>query len=202
MELRFTRITLNQPAHETIDFGLNCRCGRHARMLPEPRKVENPFLRESTAQRGIRVARPPCVGYDTRMFKLMVGVLVGLFLVGAGWWYYSDGGKKDPVDGFQDAVKYQTKQTTKAVTEKIENSVNTIKEEFNDAAILASIKTKFFKEDTLDGLKIEVDVENGVVKLNGTVSSPEARALAIKLVRETDGVKKYIPTLKVVLPKD
>ncbi len=134
------------------------------------------------------------------MFKMMVGVLVGLGLVGAGWWYYSNGGRKDPIDGFQDAIKYQTRQATKAVSEKIGESVDSITEEFNDATLLASIKTKLFREKTLDGLKIDVDVENGVVKLKGTVPSPEARALAIKLVRETEGVKKYGSDLIIVRP--
>ncbi|GEM_PF-2102713 len=134
------------------------------------------------------------------MFKLMVGVLVGLGLVGAGWWYYSDGGRKDPVNGFEDAVKYQTKQAAKAVSDKIGESVDSIKGELNDATLLASIKTKLFREKTLDVLKIDVDVENGVVNLKGTVPSLEARALAIKLVRETDGVKKYSADLKIVRP--
>lgn len=132
------------------------------------------------------------------MFKMMVGVLVGLGLVGAGWWYYSNGGRKDPVDGFQDAVKYQTRQATKAVSDKIGKSVDSLTGEFNDATLLASIKTKLFREKTLDGLRIDVDVENGVVNLKGTVPTPEARALAIKLVRETEGVKKYSSNLTVV----
>lgn len=146
------------------------------------------------------VAAGPGVCYDVCMFKLMVGVLVGLVLVGAGWWYYSDGGKKDPVDGFQDAIKYQTRQATKAVSAKIGESVDGLKEEYTDARVLASIKTQFFKEDLLDGLKIDVDVEDGFVSLKGTVPSLEARALAIKLTRDTEGVIKTRADLKIVRP--
>lgn len=146
------------------------------------------------------MAAGPGVCYDTGMFKMMVGVLVGLVLVGAGWWYYSDGGKKDPMDGFQDAMEYQARQATKAVTSKIGESVDDLKEEYTDAKVLASIKTQFFKEDLLDGLKIDVDVEDGFVSLKGTVPSPEARALAVKLARDTAGVERITANLKVVRP--
>lgn len=149
---------------------------------------------------AFKVAAAIRVCYDITMFKMMIGVIVGLALVGAGWWYYSDGGRKDPVDGFTDAVKYQTKEATRAVTEKIGESVEDIKEEYTDARVLAAIKSKFFKEETLDGLKIDVDVENGYVSLKGNVPSPEARALAIKLVRETEGVKKYRANLLIDRP--
>ena len=146
------------------------------------------------------MAAPPSNCYTGGMFKMMIGVIIGLALVGAGWWYYSDGGRKDPVDGFTDAVKYQTREATKAVTDKIEGSVEDLKEEYTDTKILAAIKAKFFKEKTLDGLKIDVDVEDGLVLLKGVVPSPEARALAVRLVRETEGVRKYRVNLVVERP--
>ena len=136
------------------------------------------------------------------MFKLMLGVLIGFALVAAGWWYYSDGGKRDPVDGFTDAVKYQTREATKAVTDKIEESLENVKEGISDATILATVKAKLLKEKSLSGLDIDVDVEDGKVNLSGTVPHPDARATAIRLVRETDGVKKYSANLKVVRPKN
>ena len=136
------------------------------------------------------------------MFKLMVGIIIGVGLVVAGWWYYSDGGKRDPVDGFTDAVKHQTREATKAVTDKIDESVDSVKTEISDATILATVKAKLLKEKSLSGLDINVDVENGKVTLTGTVPHPDAQATAARLVRETDGVRKFSMNLKVVRPKN
>lgn len=145
------------------------------------------------------------------MFKSMVVILIALVLIGAGWWYYSNGGTKDPVEGFQDAVKYQTKRAGQAVEqtigstvddlkESIDNTGNTLKAEINDATLLATIKAKLITEKSLDGFKIQVEVDKGVVNLNGSVPTLEARSLAIKLARETDGVKGLHANLKLVRP--
>jgi len=142
------------------------------------------------------------------MFKLFVGIIIGLALVAAGWWYYSDGGRRDPVEGFQDAVKYQGKKAVQAVEDKVGESVDDLKvsidktgqrigQEISDATLLATIKAKLFHEKSLHGLDINVDVEKGVVSLKGTVSSLEARATAVKLARETDGVKNVTADLKL-----
>ncbi len=134
------------------------------------------------------------------MLKLLIGVIVGLTLVVVGWWYYSDGGRRDPVDGFQDAVQYQGRKAAEAVGEKVDRSLEELKagideagtrigQEVSDATLLATIKTKLVREKNLDGFDINVDVERGRVLLRGTIPSEEARVLAIKLARETDGVK-------------
>jgi len=134
------------------------------------------------------------------MFKLLIGVVVGLALVAAGWWYYSDGGRRDPVDGFQDAVKYQSKKAVSAVEEKVDQSIDELKDgidqagarlsqEVSDATLLVNIKARLVREQKLDGFDINVDVDQGKVLLRGTIPSEEARVLAIKLARETEGVK-------------
>lgn len=134
------------------------------------------------------------------MFKLLVGIIIGLALVVGGWWYYSDGGRRDPVDGFQDAVKFQGRQAVQAVEQKVGESVDSLKETIDqtgqkisrtvsDTTLLATIKAKLLREESLDGLKIRVEVTEGIVNLKGTVPSLEARALAIKLARETEGVQ-------------
>ena len=134
------------------------------------------------------------------MFKLVIGIVVGLALIGGAWWYYSDGGKRDAVAGFQDAVKYQSKKAAQAVEDKVDAGVSELKDgidktgamiskEVSDATLLATIKAKLVREPKLNGFDINVDVENGKVLLRGTIPSEEARALAIKIARETEGVK-------------
>lgn len=151
------------------------------------------------------------VCYFPFMFRLVIGVLIGLALVAAGWWYYSDGGRRDPVQGFEDAVKYQTGEAVKAVEQKIGRSVDDLKEgidqtgkkisqEVSDASLLARVKARLVQEKSLDGFKIDVDVEQGKVHLSGTVPTLEARALAFKIVRETEGVKGLSADLKLERP--
>jgi hyperosmotically inducible periplasmic protein len=145
------------------------------------------------------------------MFKLLVGIIIGLALVVGGWWYYSDGGRRDPVDGFQDAVKFQGRQAVQAVEQKVGESVDSLKatidqtgqkisQTVSDTTLLATIKAKLLREESLDGLKIRVEVTEGVVNLKGTVPSLEARALAIKLARETEGVQGVRADLPVEYP--
>lgn len=134
------------------------------------------------------------------MFKIFFGVIIGLALVAGGWWYYSDGGRRDPVKGLQDAVKYQGRQAVKAVERKVDQSVDDLKESIDktgqrisqkvsDTTLLAKVKARLLREKSLDGFDIKVDVVNGVVHLKGTVPSLDARAKAVKLAHDTDGVK-------------
>lgn len=64
-----------------------------------------------------------------------------------------------------------------------------------DAGITAAIKTKFLADTAIAGLKIDVDTKNGVVTLTGPVKTAAERAEAIRLARETTGVKTVIDRL-------
>lgn len=142
------------------------------------------------------------------MFKMFFGIIIGIALVVGGWWYYSDGGRRDPVAGFQDAVKNQGRKAVQAVEHKVDQSVDDLKksidetgakigQKVSDATLLAKVKARLVREKSLDGFKIDVDVVNGVVSLKGIVPSLEARALAIKLAHDTDGVKSVTADLKL-----
>jgi osmotically-inducible protein OsmY len=67
----------------------------------------------------------------------------------------------------------------------------------NDATITASIKTKFLADDDVSGLKIDVDTTDGVVTLTGNVKTAAEKAEAIRIARETDGVKSVEDRLKI-----
>jgi len=58
-----------------------------------------------------------------------------------------------------------------------------------DAAITAAVKAKLLADTTVGGLKIDVDTKDGVVSLSGPVKSPTEKDQAIRLARETNGVK-------------
>jgi osmotically-inducible protein OsmY len=145
------------------------------------------------------------------VFKLVAGIVIGLALVAAGWWYYSDGGRRDPVEGFEDAVKYQSRKAVQAVEEKVDQGVTDLKQELDkagerldveisDAKVLATIKTQLVRDKRFDGFDINVDVDHGKVTLRGRITSEEARVLAIKLARETPGVTNVRSELRLERP--
>lgn len=70
-------------------------------------------------------------------------------------------------------------------------------EVIDDQWITTKIKTKLVADWEVNALKINVDTEKGVVTLSGTVGSRNEAEKAIRIARETKGVKKVVDKLKV-----
>jgi hyperosmotically inducible periplasmic protein len=70
-----------------------------------------------------------------------------------------------------------------------------------DAGITAAVKTKMLADDTVGGLKIDVDTADGIVTLKGDVASAVEKRRAIEIAKDTDGVKSVKDELKVTKPK-
>ena len=68
----------------------------------------------------------------------------------------------------------------------------------DDASITAAVKSSFLKDRAVSAWDINVDTRNGVVTLNGTVSSLEKEERAIELTQKVQGVKKIISRLTIV----
>jgi hyperosmotically inducible periplasmic protein len=66
-----------------------------------------------------------------------------------------------------------------------------------DAAITSAVKAKFLADTSVKGLRIDVDTSNGMVTLNGNVSSKAEADRAMTLARNTDGVKSVHSNLKI-----
>jgi osmotically-inducible protein OsmY len=66
-----------------------------------------------------------------------------------------------------------------------------------DAGITTNVKTKFAADDTVKAYQVDVDTRNGVVTLSGTVETPAAREQAVRIARETDGVRDVIDQIRV-----
>ena len=67
----------------------------------------------------------------------------------------------------------------------------------SDAAITTAVKSKLLADTTVGGLKIDVDTSNGIVTLNGDVSSAAEKAEAMRIARGTDGVKSVRDNLTI-----
>lgn len=68
---------------------------------------------------------------------------------------------------------------------------------FNDATTTATVKSKLLWNRNTEGLNINVDTNNGVVTLKGSANTDEARELAERLARNTEGVREVNNELKV-----
>lgn len=59
---------------------------------------------------------------------------------------------------------------------------------FEDATLVATVKSKLLWSSVTEALNIEVDSKEGVITLKGRAQSPEAKELAGSLASNTDGV--------------
>ncbi|HKA35203.1 MAG TPA: BON domain-containing protein [Thermoanaerobaculia bacterium] len=66
-----------------------------------------------------------------------------------------------------------------------------------DAAITAAVKSKLLADTTVGGLKINVDTKDGVVSLSGPVKSQAEKDTAVRIARETSGVRDVQDNLVV-----
>jgi hyperosmotically inducible periplasmic protein len=110
----------------------------------------------------------------------------------------------DAVDKTKGAVDKAAEKTGSAVGtagEKTKEGVQKGASETTDAYILTRVKSKFVGVDLLKGSDINVDADKQVVTLRGTVTSEAARARAIALAKETEGVKSVIDRLTIAPAK-
>lgn len=66
-----------------------------------------------------------------------------------------------------------------------------------DAGITTTVQTKMAADDTVKAYQIDVDTRNGVVTLKGDVDTMAAKTQAVRIARETDGVRDVIDQLQV-----
>ena len=63
-------------------------------------------------------------------------------------------------------------------------------ETVDDAAVTARVKSMLLADNQVKGTKIDVDTSNGVVTLQGNVSSPSEKTRAEQLAQQVEGVKE------------
>ena len=90
-----------------------------------------------------------------------------------------------------------TKDAARTATDKTKAGAEKTGEFITDAAITTAVKTKLLADSKTPGLKIDVDTNDGVVTLNGTVPSKAVADKAVADARGTKGVKRVVNNLKV-----
>ena len=68
---------------------------------------------------------------------------------------------------------------------------------FTDPAITTAVKTRLAADSVVRALRLDVDTQDGVVTLTGEVRSTEERDQALKIARETAGVKSVTDKITI-----
>lgn len=93
---------------------------------------------------------------------------------------------------YTEEMAREAREHGKSMGDKIGNSIE-------DAWIHTKITAKLVKDNETPSHKINVDVDDQVVTLRGTVKSTAAKAETERIAKETDGVKRVVNLLKVSL---
>lgn len=91
----------------------------------------------------------------------------------------------------------KTGQAVETAAGATANAVGVSADKTKDATITAAVKTKLLGDGETPGLKINVDTDDGVVTLSGRVASRSQRDEAIRLARETKGVRRVVDKLTI-----
>ncbi|WP_372762641.1 BON domain-containing protein [Pseudoalteromonas sp.] len=70
--------------------------------------------------------------------------------------------------------------------------------DLTDAKITTVITTRYLFNSEVGGTNIDVDTDNGVVTLNGTVNSDAEKQLAVEIAKNAKSVRKVIDNLTIV----
>ena len=94
-------------------------------------------------------------------------------------------------------------KTGKAIdkVDKTKSGASEVGEVVTDAWITTALAAKFVDEDTLKGSNINVDTDNHVVTLKGTVTTAAGRDRAVQIAKTTQGVTRVIDTLTISTKK-
>ena len=81
-----------------------------------------------------------------------------------------------------------------------DGETRTVGELTDDSAIQLKVKTLLVRDKLLDGWRLDVDVDRGVVGLEGWVATEEMRRRALEIANSVKGVRSVEDRLKVQEP--
>jgi len=109
-------------------------------------------------------------------------------------------GAETAAEKTKDATKTaadKTKNGAETAGEKSKNALSKTGEVITDAWITTKLKADFVNEDTLKGSSINVDTNDHVVTLKGTVKTPAGKQRAVQIAKTTEGVKNVVDQLVI-----
>jgi hyperosmotically inducible protein len=107
---------------------------------------------------------------------------------------------RDGVEKTKDAAETageKTKAGAEKVADKTKQGLSKTGEVITDAWITTRVKSKFVGEDLLKDSDINVDTNDHVVTLRGTVMSAAGRARAVEQAKAVEGVHQVVDQLTI-----
>jgi hyperosmotically inducible protein len=92
----------------------------------------------------------------------------------------------------------KTADVSKKAAGATKDAVSKTGENITDGWITSRVKTKFMGDDALRASAINVDTNEHVVTLTGSVPSAAARDTAMAMAKEVEGVNRVVDKLKIV----
>nr|MBA3296582.1 BON domain-containing protein [Acidobacteriota bacterium] len=96
-----------------------------------------------------------------------------------------------------DRAKDKADAKADKVANKSQDRADRAGNDISDAWITTKLKSKYYVDDDVKGLNIDVTTNGGVVTLTGKVSNAAERAKALSLAKTTDGVKQVVDKLTI-----
>ena len=126
-------------------------------------------------------------------------IIVLLIIVGYFLLQYTNPKTKKNADTALKQAYSELKQKAKEekVQEKVQKGAKQLEDLALDTSITAAIKAKMAADEQVKASNIDVDTKNGVVTLNGTVSSKAEADRAVAIANEAEGVKSVTSHLVV-----
>jgi osmotically-inducible protein OsmY len=121
----------------------------------------------------------------------------------AVWRSYADETKsatqstKDSVKSVAESAKDKTESALGSAASGVKSASKTVKETTTDAYITSATKARLIADKDTPGMDINVDTDNGVVTLFGTVPSRTAKQKAEQEASKVAGVRKVVNKLDV-----
>jgi hyperosmotically inducible protein len=100
-------------------------------------------------------------------------------------------------NGLTDRSDEGVKGTSGRVERDSEGAARTTGRYFDDAGITSAVKAKLIGDREVHSMDVHVETDNRVVTLTGSVRSEAERANAVRLARDTSGVKSVVDKLTV-----
>jgi osmotically-inducible protein OsmY len=131
---------------------------------------------------------------------VLVVIVVTVAAYGFGYWQ-AGGGVPNIATPDGQAAGETAREVGAAVGDRAQKASARVGEVMEDGALTAKIKSKMALDDHVRARSIDIDTVDGVVSLSGTVQSQEERERAVRLARETTGVREVRDGLLVQAPK-
>src|SRR6476620_684685 len=140
------------------------------------------------------------MGVTVRRWIATLALGLAVALPSAG--FAQEPSTKDKAEAKTKSAGTQTKKAAEKTASKTEQAVDKTGEAITDTWITTKLKADFVNEKTLEHSDINVDTNNHVVTLKGTVASSAGKARAEQIAKTTKGVTKVVNTLTIAPHKD